>query len=120
MFTFHYDKIKQRYDDNAKILMTDTDSLVYYITTECMYEDMLQEQDAYGTSEYPTSHKLFNIKNKHVLGKMKDETHKCKLIKEFVSLRPKMYSILEVGKHEKKTAKAIAKRMSAKFGMAVI
>ena len=54
MFAFHYDKIKQRYGDKAKLLMTDTDSLVYYIETEDIYEDMLQEQDAYDTSEYPT------------------------------------------------------------------
>ena len=114
MFAFHYDKIKQRYGDNAKLLMTDTDSLVYYIKTKDVYEDMLQDQDAYDTSEYPTSHKLFNIKNKRVLGKMKDE-YKGNLIKEFVGLRPKMYSILEADGHEKKTAKGIAKKTSKKI-----
>ena len=114
MFAFHYDKIKQRYGDNVKLLMTDTDSLVYYIETEDIYEDMLQDQDAYDTSEYPPSHKLFNIKNKRVLGKMKDE-YKGNLIKEFVGLRPKMYSILEANAKEKKTAKGIAKRTSAKI-----
>ena len=114
MFAFHYDKIKQRYGVNAKLLMADTDSLVYYIATEDMYEYMLQERDAYDTSEYPTSHKLFDIKNKRLFGKMKDE-YKGKLIKEFVGLRPKMYSILEADGHEKKTEKGIAERTSAKI-----
>ena len=87
--------------------MTDTDSLVYYIETEDIYEDMLQEQDAYDTNEYPTSHKLYSSKNKRVLGKMKDE-NKGNLIKEFVGLRPKIYSILEVDGYKKKTAKGIS------------
>ena len=73
MFAFHYDKIKQRYGTNAKLLITDTDSLVYHIKTKDVYEDMLQEQDAYDTSEYPNSHKLYSSKNYRVLGKMKDE-----------------------------------------------
>ena len=109
MFAFHYDKIKQRYGNNAKILITDTDSLVYYIKIKDVCEDMLQDQDAYDTSEYPTSHKLFSVKNKRVLGKIKEE-YKGNLIKEFVGLRPKMYSILEADEHEKKTAKGIAKK----------
>ena len=119
MFAFHYDKIKQRYGDNAKLLMIDTDSLVYYIKTTDIYEDMLQDQEAYDTSEYPTSHKLFSVKNKRVLGKMKDE-YKGDLIKEFVGLRPKMYLILEADGHEKKTAKGIAKKTSKKFVIVLI
>ena len=118
MFAFHYDKIKQKYGGNAKLLMTDTDSLVYHIKTEDVYEDMLQERDACDTSEYP-SHKLFSIKNKRVLGKMKDE-YKGNLIKEFVDLRPKMYSILEADRHEKKTAKGIAKKNRKKFAIDLI
>ena len=73
MIAFHYDKIKQRYGTNAKLLMTDTDSLIYHFETKDVYEDMLQEQDAYDTSEYPNSHKLYSSKNYRVLGKMKDE-----------------------------------------------
>ena len=105
MFTFHYDKIKQKYGGNAKLLMTDTDSLVYHIKTEDIYEDMLQERNAYDTSEYSSSHKFFSVKNKRVLGKMKDE-YKGNLIKKFVGLRPKMYSILEADGNEKKQQKA--------------
>ena len=114
MFAFHYDKIKQQYGDSAKLLMTDRDNLVYHIKTEEVNEYMLQQRDAFDTSEYLTSHKLFSAKNKCVLGKPKDE-HKGNLRKEFVGLRPKMYSILEADGYEKKTAKGIAKKTSAKI-----
>ena len=43
--------------------------LVFHIETEDVCEDMLQERDAYDISEYLTSHKLFSVKNKRLLGK---------------------------------------------------
>ena len=52
---FYHDKIKQRLDDNAKLPMTNTDSLVYYIKTENAYKVALQNQHAYNTIKYPTS-----------------------------------------------------------------
>ena len=45
---------------------------------------------------------------------MKDE-YKGNLIKEFVGLRPKIYSNLEANGQEKKTAKGIVKKTSKKF-----
>ena len=38
MFRFHYDYIKEKYGNNAKLLMTDTDSLCYHIKTHDFYE----------------------------------------------------------------------------------
>lgn len=39
MYDFHYNYIKQKYSDRAKLLFTDTDSLCYEIQTEDAYKD---------------------------------------------------------------------------------
>ena len=39
MYEFHYDYIKNKYGKNSRLLFTDTDSLMYEITTEDAYED---------------------------------------------------------------------------------
>ena len=40
MYDFHYNYIKPKYSDRAKLLFTDTDSLMYKITTEDFYRDI--------------------------------------------------------------------------------
>ena len=39
MYAFHYEYIKNKYDNKSKLLFTDTDSLMYGIKTEDVYED---------------------------------------------------------------------------------
>ena len=39
MSQFHYDYIENNYDSKSKLLFTDTDSLMYEIKTEDVYED---------------------------------------------------------------------------------
>jgi len=114
MYAFHYENIINKYKSRARLLMTDTDSLVYHIQTDDVYNDMLQNLGAYDTSDYPTDHKLFSLANKKVLGVFKDE-NKGQPIKEFIGLRPKMYSILEANDNEKKTAKGIGRNASNKL-----
>ena len=107
MFQFHYDYIKHKYGDQAQLCFTDTDSLLYDITTPDLYADIEKDIDMFDTSNFPTDHPLFSNANKKVIGKMKDEMG-GEAIKEFVGLRSKMYS-LKVGTAEKKTAKGIKK-----------
>jgi hypothetical protein len=108
MYDFHYNTIKEKYGDKATLLMTDTDSLVYTIQTEDVYQDFAKISDKFDFSEYPTDHICYSEKNKKVIGKFKCET-KGVPIKEFCGLRSKMYSmLLETGK-EKKTGKGIKK-----------
>jgi hypothetical protein len=45
---------------------------------------------------------------------MKDE-YKGSLVKEFVGLRPKMYSVMDANEDEKKTAKGISRRTTARL-----
>ena len=39
MYKFHYDYIKNKYGNNSRLLFTDTDSLMYEIKAEDVYED---------------------------------------------------------------------------------
>ena len=40
MYQFHYEYVKSKYGDQAKLLFTDTDSLCYHIQTEDVCKDM--------------------------------------------------------------------------------
>lgn len=109
MYNFHYDYIKNKYNSQAKLLFTDTDSLCYEITTEDVYRDMLEDSNLFDTSDYPKDHTLYSDNNKKVLGKMKDELA-GEVASEFIGLKPKMYSIC-YSTMEKKTAKGVAKNI---------
>ena len=113
-YEFHYNHIKLTYGNRAVLLMTDTDSLVYSIETDDLYDDMCHHLDLYDTSEYPSDHPAYSTVDKKELGKTEDEM-KGHPIKEFVGLRPKMYSVLEGDGTEKKTAKGIIKSVTRKI-----
>ena len=93
MYEFHYKYIKNKFD--AKLLFTDTDSLVYEIKTEDVFEDFYVDKDLFDFSEYPLHSKFLDPVNKKIIGKMKDE-FKGKIINEFPRLKPKMYSLISV------------------------
>ncbi|XP_022794378.1 uncharacterized protein LOC111333124 [Stylophora pistillata] len=105
MYDFHYNYMKPKYGDRAKLLFTDTDSLCYVIQTDDFYEDISSDvHQHFDTSNFPKDHPSgipIGV-NKKVVGMMKDE---CggKIIKEFAGLRPKSYAIrIEDGREEKK------------------
>jgi len=93
MYDFHYNHIKKKYGDKAKLLFTDTDSLCYEIESEDFYKDIISDIDLFDTSNFPKDHFLFSEENKKVIGKMKMEEAEIGIIREFVGLRPKMYSL---------------------------
>ena len=90
MYDFHYNYIRKKYPD-AKLLFTDTDSLVYHIKTEDVYEDLFADRHLFDNTDYPKSSKFYFDNNKKVIGKFKDEASGDP-ITEFVGLKSKMYS----------------------------
>jgi hypothetical protein len=86
MFRFHYDVMREKYGDKAKLLFTDTDSMCYHIETPDVYADMGKMASHFDTSDYPEEHPLYSKANKKVVGKFKDETSGFP-ISEFVGLK---------------------------------
>ena len=43
MYEFHYDYIKNKYDNKSRLLFTDTDSLMHEIKTEDVFEDFSED-----------------------------------------------------------------------------
>ena len=56
MYEFHYKYIKSKFD--AKLLFTDTDSLVYETKTEDVYETFYQDKKLFDFSNYPLRFKV--------------------------------------------------------------
>ena len=90
--------MKAKYGDKARLLFTDTDSLMYEVETPDIYKDMAEHQDLFDMSNYEPANPYYKYEfkeNNSKVGFMKDEAA-GHAISEFVGLRPKMYSYLEV------------------------
>ena len=66
MYDFHYNYIKSKYGDKAKLLFTDTDSLTYEIEAEDVYQDFLNDKDRFDNSDYPEDSPYLNKTNKNL------------------------------------------------------
>ena len=98
MYDFLYNYIKKKYGsspawpkagDRAKLLFTDTNSLLYEIATEDFYKDISGDvEDKLDTSNYPEDRVSGtpNGRNKKVVRMMKDEAS-GKVVEDFVGLR---------------------------------
>ena len=116
MYDFHYNYIKKKYGDKAKLLLTDTDSLMYEIQTEDFYKDINKDvKDKFDTSDYPFDHPsgIPSGINKKVLGMFKDEAN-GNIIDEFVGLRAKLYSYKMFEGKESKKCKGVKKSVVKK------
>ena len=87
----------------------DTDSFTEYIKTDDIYKGIAEDVGAkFHTSNYELDKPLPKIKNKKVIGLMKDELGE-KIMKKFVGLRAKTYSYLTDDGSEDKKAKGTKK-----------
>ena len=108
MYDLYYNHLKNKYGDSCNLLYTDTDSLLLNIQTEDIYKNMSEDKYLYDFSNYPKDHLLYFNVNKNAIGKFKDATSGV-LIREYVGLRPKMYSILLDNNKYLKRAKGVMK-----------
>ena len=60
MYEFHFVNIKNKYDNNSRLLVTDTDSLMYEIKTEGIYEDFSNNKEMFDFSDYSTNSKYYS------------------------------------------------------------
>ena len=117
MFDFHYNYIQNKYSHtHAKLLFTDTDSLMNEITTDDFYKDISKDiKTKFDTSDYPQNHEsgILTGVNKKVIGMFKDEVAGCQ-ITHFVGLRPKLYSFKVEDQTTTKKCKGIKKNVVKK------
>ena len=92
LYKFHYDYVLNTFT-SAKLLFTDTDSLVYEIKNGNVYEQCFKDMELFDFSRYSKDSIYYDSSNKKVLGKMKDEFNGIK-INEFVGLKRKMYLLI--------------------------
>ena len=101
MYNFHYDTVKYYGRENVCLMYTDTDSFIYSIKCDDLYQDMYNRRDKYDlsdvndkiiiTNENGEMEKLRRDENKKVVGKMKEENEGV-VITEFIGIKSKMYS----------------------------
>ncbi|XP_023218820.1 uncharacterized protein LOC111621012 [Centruroides sculpturatus] len=116
MYDFHYNVMKSKYGDNIKLLYQDTDSYIYDIKPDDIYQDMKEMIDYFDTSDYRENNQYcIPRENKKGLGKMKDENN-GKIMREFVGLRAKMYALkveVQVTKKSKGVKKCVVKNRTS-------
>ena len=72
MYQFRHDFVLKTFN-NAKLLFTDTDSLVYEIKGSNVYDQCFKDKHLFDFSGYPKDSVYYCYVNKKALGKMKDE-----------------------------------------------
>ena len=92
MYDFHYNYIKKKYGNRARLLFTD--SLTYKIEAEDVYKDFWDDKDMFDNSDYSENSPYYCNANKKVIGKFKDEACGVPIV-EFIGLKSKLYSYIK-------------------------
>ena len=107
LYHFHYNEMKPRYGERICVTYKDTDSLLYRIETDDLYEDMQRFKLLLDLSDYPPLQPLYDPVNKKFLLTMTDELN-GEIMQECVVLRSKIYSI-QFQSGTKQSAKRVQK-----------
>ena len=116
LYSFHYLYVKKMYGSAAKLLFTDTDSLVYSITgiERPFALDMYENRQYFDMSNYPIDSQYYSAENHRRRGTMKNEKPIPNFIVEYVGLRAKVYCLKTCDGHTENKAKGIKKSVLAK------
>ena len=72
MYQFHYDYIKKS-GNKLRLLFSGSDSLIYEIETENVYEDFSKNKKLFDFNNYSAQSKCYDDSNRSVVLKMKNE-----------------------------------------------
>ena len=93
MYRFHYQVMRQNFQ--CRLLYSDTDSLIYRIESNNLYQGLANQsaelKKEFDFSSYPEDHALHDNNNKSEVLQVNEE-FSGDYISEFVCLKPKMYS----------------------------
>jgi len=114
LYEFHHEYMSPLFHEKCKVLYTDTDSLIYHIECDDIYEIMKRDIHRFDTSDYPINNKYgMPLANKKVPGLMKDENNGA-IMTEFVGLRAKMYALRVEDKKDTKKVKGVKNNVVAR------
>jgi len=112
MFSWWYICFKRVFP-HARLVLTDTDSLLVYVEDEHFYEKLKPIIGEFDFSNYPPEHEVFDnetivyrMENRKKLGKMKD-VQGGDIIIHVIAIRSKMYSFLTEAEYNVKRAKGV-------------
>ncbi|KAJ8935363.1 hypothetical protein NQ318_021629 [Aromia moschata] len=92
VYDFFYNYLKSSYGQNINLWYTDTDSLIFEVTTANFYDDIKTNLDKFDTSNY-SKHNIHNIpQNESIIDKFKDE-YSGEPIESFYGTGAKAYCI---------------------------
>src|SRR5215469_14930598 len=114
LYEFHHEYMIPLFRDKCKIMYTDTDSLIYNIECDDVYDIMKRDINRFDTSDYPENVAYgMSLVNTKVPDLMKDENNGA-IMTEFVGLRAKMYALRIDGQKDTKKVKGIKSNVVAK------
>ncbi len=90
MMEFHYHVIQAQHGNKAQLIYSDTDSFVYEIEHDNIY-DWIKENEKWFDLSKSENPDLKSKMNEGKLGLFKDELHSLPM-KEFLGLNPKTYA----------------------------
>ena len=102
MLEFHYEYMQPKYGNACELIYTDTDSFVYHIKTNDLYQEQFNDREKYFDMSETSIKDFKDDQNAKKIGMMKDESCMIPII-EFLALAPKSYSfICDDNKNNKK------------------